>query len=248
MPVIYHKNVMYGGGSGGGGGGSFIDDIIWEDTNGISGTTTIQTTNPLSDYDAVYFSTSSSGDGGYAARYTTVIASIQKEQSATNPVNVVVYPTYGNRYISAKGVIDGSTLNIQTGAYGEGAQWYPIVYEIHGIKFGSGGASAISDLTDVSLNNLQNGQVLKYDSSNQVWVNDDESGGGVGQISALAYRQLTPTQYENLTTAEKNNGTIYFVSENSTGASGLKVITISQADYDNLPTAEKNNGVPYFVY
>lgn len=73
-------------------------------------------------------------------------------------------------------------------------------------------------------------------------------GAGVGQVSALAYEQLTPTEYGNLTTEEKNNGTVYFVSENSTGEKGLKIITISKADYDVLPTEDKNNGVPYFVY
>lgn len=74
------------------------------------------------------------------------------------------------------------------------------------------------------------------------------NGSGIAQVSALSYRQLTPQQYENLTVAEKNSGTVYFVSENSTGASGLKVIVISQSNYDNLTPAEKNNGVPYFVF
>lgn len=73
-------------------------------------------------------------------------------------------------------------------------------------------------------------------------------GGGGGQVSALSYKQLTPQQYEALSSAEKNNGTVYFVSENSTGVSGLKIITLSQSDYDNLSPAEKNNGVPYFVF
>lgn len=69
-----------------------------------------------------------------------------------------------------------------------------------------------------------------------------------GQVSALAYKQLTQQEYDALSTAEKNNGTIYFISENSTGVSGYKIITISQNDYNNLTPAEKNNGVPYFVY
>ena len=47
-----------------------------------------------------------------------------------------------------------------------------------GTPSGGGGASAISDLTDVNLTNLSNGQILKYDSTNQKWVNANESGGG----------------------------------------------------------------------
>ena len=40
-----------------------------------------------------------------------------------------------------------------------------------------GGASAVSDLTDVDLTNLSNGQVLKYNSTSQKWENANESGG-----------------------------------------------------------------------
>ena len=41
-----------------------------------------------------------------------------------------------------------------------------------------GGASAVSDLTDVDLNNLADGQVLKWNATDEVWENADESGGG----------------------------------------------------------------------
>lgn len=43
---------------------------------------------------------------------------------------------------------------------------------------GSGGASDLNDLDDVNITSASNGQVLKYDSQNQVWVNANESGGG----------------------------------------------------------------------
>lgn len=72
-------------------------------------------------------------------------------------------------------------------------------------------------------------------------------GGGTGQVSALSYAAKTPAQYESLTPAEKNNGTVYFVTENSNGASGLKIITMDEEDYEELTPAEKNNNVPYFV-
>lgn len=48
---------------------------------------------------------------------------------------------------------------------------------------GGGGASALTDLTDVDLSNLSDGQIIKYDATNQKWVNDDESGG----LSELNY-------------------------------------------------------------
>lgn len=43
---------------------------------------------------------------------------------------------------------------------------------------GGGGASALSDLTDVELTNLANNQIIKWDSANSKWVNANESGGG----------------------------------------------------------------------
>ena len=43
---------------------------------------------------------------------------------------------------------------------------------------GGGGASALTDLSDVNVSSPSNGQVLKYDAQNEKWVNEDESGGG----------------------------------------------------------------------
>lgn len=49
----------------------------------------------------------------------------------------------------------------------------------------------IADIGDVELNNLQNGQVLKYDSVNEKWINrNDDSGGSglkVGDVSGATY-------------------------------------------------------------
>lgn len=42
---------------------------------------------------------------------------------------------------------------------------------------GGGGSSTFAGLEDVSFNNLQNGQVAKYNSTTQKWENANESGG-----------------------------------------------------------------------
>lgn len=47
------------------------------------------------------------------------------------------------------------------------------------------GKSALSELTDVSLNNLSNNQVLKYNELSGLWENADESGG-VTELSELS--------------------------------------------------------------
>ena len=45
---------------------------------------------------------------------------------------------------------------------------------------GGGWASAVSDLTDVDLDNLSDGQILKWNATAQKWENANESGGGGG--------------------------------------------------------------------
>ena len=69
-----------------------------------------------------------------------------------------------------------------------------------------------------------------------------------GITTGLAWRSLSETHYEQLTTAEKNNGTIYFVSDTIAELEGKTYIYISATDYESLTTAEKNNNIPYFVY
>lgn len=109
---------------------------------------------------------------------------------------------------------------------------------VYGIA-GGGSASAISDLTDVTLTNLTNGQILKYDSTSQKWVNADETGGGGSNVgkSILAWKNITPAQYTALSAAEKNNGVIYFISASAQGDSGFitqwKSVTSAPSTSDN---------------
>lgn len=56
-----------------------------------------------------------------------------------------------------------------------GDRWYQYLAES-----GGGGSSTFAGLTDVSLTNLQNGQVPKYNATTQKWENANESGGGGG--------------------------------------------------------------------
>jgi hypothetical protein len=86
-------------------------------------------------------------------------------------------------------------------------------------------------------------------------IADYEIDGVAGELYApkgittgLAWRSLSEADYEALSTAEKNNGTIYFVSDDIAELEGKTYIYISQTEYDNLTTTEKNNGIPYFVY
>lgn len=75
---------------------------------------------------------------------------------------------------------------------------------------GSSGASAISELTDVDLQNLSNGQVLLYDAATQKWKN-----GSIDIGNGSSLRSLDSTLVEEVTTygtydgIEVENGEVF---------------------------------------
>ena len=77
---------------------------------------------------------------------------------------------------------------------------------------GGSGATQLSQLTDVNISNIQDGQVLKYSYEEHAWVNADEEGGGGGG-SGVVFVELTQSEYDALSTEEKNNGTFYVISD-----------------------------------
>lgn len=93
---------------------------------------------------------------------------------------------------------------------------------------GSGGASTLDDLTDVDITNPTTNQILKYNGTS--WVNG--TGGGSG----AEYVELTQSEYDALTPAERMNGTMYFITDSSEGGS-CEHITLTQAKYDALVVA-----------
>lgn len=66
------------------------------------------------------------------------------------------------------------------------------------------GASAVSDLTDVNLNNLANGEILKYNSTTQKWENTEESGGGGGAGGSSVYSEKILWEDANGYTSDTN--------------------------------------------
>lgn len=89
----------------------------------------------------------------------------------------------------------------------------------------SGGTSAISDLTDVNVDEetLTDGQVLKWDDTEGEWVNADESGGS----QAI---ELTKAQYDALPSADKNDpNKVYYVTDYPT-PSGIDLDDIDDVD------------------
>ena len=73
----------------------------------------------------------------------------------------------------------------------------------------------------------------------------DGTWGSIQATVGLSWRELDETTYNNLTTAEKNNGTIYFITDGQNTAEGKTYIYISRTDYNQLTTAEKNNNIQH---
>ena len=125
---------------------------------------------------------------------------------------------------------------------------------------GSGGASAMSELTDVELTNLADGQILKYDAANQKWVNNNESGGTI----VIANPSGTPTdELETIQIGEDiyeivggggggGNFEVTELWENTTGAgTGEQTLSSSIDDFDLLSiwcgVYAEYTGSPYII-
>lgn len=76
------------------------------------------------------------------------------------------------------------------------------------VQGGGGGSSTLAGLSDVSLTSLADGDILKYDSQNQEWVNGAESGGN---ITDLDFSDMTNNQVQdmmdNLNAGASDSGT-----------------------------------------
>lgn len=83
-----------------------------------------------------------------------------------------------------------------------------------GTPSGGGGASALNDLSDVSLSNPSNGQILKFNSTSQEWENANESTG----TDVEANPSGSPT---DTLTALRVDNTIYTIPSGGSGGGGV---------------------------
>lgn len=94
-------------------------------------------------------------------------------------------------------------------------------------------ASAVSELTDVDLTSLIDGQILKYDATNQKWVNDNAGGGNVDDVKVngvsvvdankeaqiKSYKELTRSQYDALPDSKYTDGILYCITDSGSSKS-----------------------------
>jgi len=93
-------------------------------------------------------------------------------------------------------------------------------------------AAPLSDLPDVNLTSLADGQILKYDSTNQEWVNANESGGS-SSLSGLTDVNITSVSDGQILKYDSSSSKWV----NGTGGGG------GVSSYDDLTNKPQVNGV-----
>lgn len=106
-----------------------------------------------------------------------------------------------------------------------------------------GGASALNDLTDVTVNNPSNNQVLKYDESEQKWVNGT-GGGGASTMSDLADVEIDAQTLDAGQVLKWDDVNEKWVNEDEAG--GTTSVELTNAQYQALTPEQKND--PTKVY
>lgn len=121
---------------------------------------------------------------------------------------------------------------------------------------GGGGSSTFAGLDDVSLNNLKNGQVPKYNSTTHKWENADESGGG-GTVTDVQVDGVSVVNQQGVAEIEmptpptipvedvKVNGESVVDGNKEAQIKSYKEVT--QAEYNALPDSKLNDGILYCI-
>lgn len=122
---------------------------------------------------------------------------------------------------------------------------------------GGGGSSTFAGLDDVNFDNIQNGQVPKYNSTSQKWENADESGGGgtvtdvqvdgvsvVNPQTGVAEIEM-PTPPTIPVEDVEVNGASVVNAQKVAEIKSYKEVTL--AEYQALPSSKTSDGVMYCI-
>lgn len=113
---------------------------------------------------------------------------------------------------------------------------------------GGGGSSTLAGLTDVDLNNLSNGQIIKYNSTTQKWENANESGGGGGGgHTIIDENDIEMTQRTGLHFTGNVEVTDDSVNDETVVDIPNEVIHLTQAEYDDLPNTKLSDDKIYMI-
>lgn len=127
-------------------------------------------------------------------------------------------------------------------------------------------ASAISNLMDVDLTNLANGQILKYNSTTQKWESEAESGGASAvsdltdvELTNLADKEIlewdaVAEKWKNVANSGGGSGNVDDVYVNGTSVLDANHIAqvksykeLTQSEYDALPDDKLTDDILYCI-
>jgi hypothetical protein len=118
---------------------------------------------------------------------------------------------------------------------------------------GDPGVAYVEELNDVDLNNLQNGQVLKYNSTTQNWENANESGGGGGHTikdntdTALTQRNVLQFSGDLEASDDDANEKTVVAPHELTSAEMAEIMSTLPGTPTDLPVLFDERGTEYVV-
>lgn len=96
---------------------------------------------------------------------------------------------------------------------------------------GGGGSSTLAGLDDVDLNNLQDGQIIKWDATNQKFVNANESGGSSSHTYSTT-EQVVGTWIDGKTLYEITVSRAFSANETYQIATGINEMFLTNVMFD----------------
>ena len=215
--------------------------LPWQYANGnytISGVYSSWTHNSGTSDDTTIDPSSNQRDTGYFdALYNTNIHGtiinhlIPKTNNSYDLGGTVDNTTYYMRGVYTKRIYLADGVYFEkdsTGVHLVGAGFYTdsFLSALGANAGGTGGASALSELTDVDLNNPVNGQALVYNATSGKWENQTIGGGSTGTLSSIGL--VMPTGFSVSPGTLTSNG-----SFTVTFANGYSLpTTAKQANWD----------------
>ena len=168
------------------------------------------------------------GRNGSKWYYGTVISGKSSTPTAF-PSSGITYAYENDAYLNkTEGAIYHCTLEGNAST----AKW---VYDMT-LSGGGGGATVLSDLTDVVITALSNGQLLQYDSAAGKWKNVTLSPGGATALANLTDVDLTSLQNGQLLQYDSTAGKWKNVTLSPGGATTLAAL--SDVDLNSLADGE----------
>ena len=256
--------------SGGGGGSEVEVTPVITSTDGVTKIADVSVDGVEADFYASVVKANPTGTSG------SNLTRLQIDGTDYNiPVGseVIANPSGVSSTDLTKISVDGSIYNIPSGGgSGDSVSWNQITQS--GTKIaevtinntttnvyapsGGGGSSTLSGLSDVTITSPINGQIIKYDSTNQIWINANESAGGyiditgvltagstsitlsdVSITTASTFDFYTDTFGVNPTAITVTNGNITLTFEAQQSNVGVKV----RVTTDGTPSGSGNGNV-----